>query len=220
MDYQIKAVLFDLDGVVIDSAMAIERFWKEWAEKENVALDEEKIRKYIHGRRGNETIDILFSDSTPETKESIQRSAIDYDEAMTPGVIKGLHELITHLHALNIPIGLVTSSHIKRATRMLQNNRLDKYFTAIISREDVQHGKPHPEPYLKMAEKLNIQPFECLVFEDADSGIQAALDAGMHVIAIGNQSFDKVVGIITDFTELALAEKQIQIKEIMLRLSV
>ena len=153
MDYLIKAVLFDLDGVVIDSTLAIEKFWKQWAEKENVVLDDEKIRKYVHGRRGIETIEILFSQSTPETKENIQRTAIDNDEAMAPGVIKGLYELITHLHALNIPIGLVTSSHIKRVHRMLKNNKLDHYFTAIISREDVQHGKPHPEPYLKKAKK-------------------------------------------------------------------
>lgn len=208
----IKAVIFDLDGVIIDSNPEIEKFWHRWATRENVVLTDELVRKHIHGRKGTETIQALFPHVAEATKQEIRHTADIFDNEMNPAAIAGVVLFIRLLRKQKITTGVVTSSHKSRMLNMLQKHGLAQSFFSFVTAHDVTKGKPDPEPYRKMSEVLDISPAQCLVFEDAVSGIHSAVAAGMHAIGIGNAIAEKAllaegaIQVIPDFTHLHLSE--------------
>lgn len=208
----IKAILFDLDGVILDSNPVIEAFWGGWAQKEGVEFNERVIKETIHGRTTWETIHTLFHQSDDARKQAIYDDGVAYDLRMKPALMPGVEDFLAALSARKLPFLLVTSSPHKRAWHFLKQHQLDRFFTDSITAEDVKKGKPDPEPYIKGAGKLGIQPEHCLVFEDSDSGITAALTAGMQVIALNNPVFqpDRVKWNIRNFEELLLLEKGLE----------
>jgi len=217
MQKTIKAVIFDLDGVIINSNPAIEKFWHRWAERTKRQLTRQNITEHIHGRKGVETLDALFNDTSTETKEAIIRDAIEFDSRMSPEPIKGINDFIQALFMLNIPMGLVTSSHKKRALLMLEKQSLSNNFEAHVTAEDVTNGKPHPQPYLIMAKKLNQAPEYCLVFEDAISGVQSAKAAGMEVIGINATAAENLIAngasyVSPNFKELTIEQNKLLLK--------
>lgn len=205
----IKAVLFDLDGVILDSNPVIEAFWGSWAEKEGVEFNERVIKETIHGRTTWETIHTLFHQSDATRKQEIYDDGVAYDLVMKPELVPGVENFMAALTDRRIPFMLVTSSPTKRAWHFLKQHRLDRFISDSITAEDVQRGKPAPEPYLKGAGKLGIDPANCLVFEDSDSGITSAITAGMQVIAVNNPEFrpDRVHWNIRNFEDLVLLDE-------------
>ena len=217
MQKTIKAVIFDLDGVIIDSNPEIEKFWHRWAAKTNRQLTRQNIIEHIHGRKGVETLDALFNDINAETKEAILRDANEFDSRMSPEPIPGIYHFIQALFKLNIPIGLVTSSHKKRALLMLEKQSLSNNFEEHVTAEDVTNGKPHPQPYLTMATKLNQAPEYCLVFEDAISGVQSAKAAGMEVVGINAMAAENLIAngasyVLPNFKELTIEQNKLLLK--------
>jgi sugar-phosphatase len=182
----IKAVIFDLDGVIINSNPAIESFWKSWTDRLSIELTPTLVREWIHGRKVYDTIYGIFDHLPQERKQAIIDDAYDFDSQMLPGSITGVVEFIQVLRETGVPTGVVTSSHHPRMLKMLEGIGIQDHFTHFVTAHDVQYGKPHPEPYRKMQEKMQLQCDECLVFEDAISGIQSATAAGMHSIGIGD----------------------------------
>jgi mannitol-1-/sugar-/sorbitol-6-phosphatase len=187
MNQSIKAIIFDLDGVIIDSNPAIVTFWNHWANQFGFDLTQDMILQWVYGRKVTATIEGLFSFTTREQQEAIKEAGYAFDAAMHPTGIEGVQDFVQRLKALDFPRGVATSSHKERMEQMLERVGLPHHFEYSITAHDVQKGKPDPEPYLKMAEKLNFAPVECLVFEDAISGVQSAVAAGMTCIGIGNQ---------------------------------
>lgn len=211
----IKAVIFDLDGVIIDSNPAIEAFWKSWADKESVLLTEALIREWIHGRKVGDTIRGLFDHLPEKKKKEIERSGYEFDSRMQPAAITGAVNFIRSLNELNIPIGVVTSSHHPRMSKMLGQLGIENSFTYFVTGLEVLHGKPHPEPYTKMHEKMNLHNTDCLVFEDAISGIQSAVAAGMDAIGIGSENAKQelltygATDVIADFKQISINQKEL-----------
>jgi len=187
MQYLIQAVIFDLDGVIVDSNPAIEEFWKNLANKHGIPLTQPQIRQWIHGRKIGDTLSGLFRHLSDSQLEEIRESAYLFDQNMHPGPISGIESFVQSLQALQIPTGIVTSSHQSRMQEMIRQLGLLQQFSHFVTAHDVSKGKPDPEPYLAMGTKMNIAPEHCLVFEDAISGIQSATGAGMHTIGIGNE---------------------------------
>jgi mannitol-1-/sugar-/sorbitol-6-phosphatase len=187
MTQPIKAIIFDLDGVIIDSNPAIVAFWSHWANQFGFELTQDMILQWVYGRKVTATIEGLFSFTSREQQEAIKEAGYAFDAAMHPTGIEGVQDFVQALKVLDFPRGVATSSHKERMEQMLQRIGLPHHFEYSITAHDVQKGKPDPEPYLKMAEKLNFAPSECLVFEDAISGVQSAIAAGMTCIGIGNQ---------------------------------
>lgn len=185
MQSLIQAVIFDLDGVIINSNPAIEEFWKNLANKHGIPLTEPLIRQWIHGRKIGDTLSGLFEHLSDKQLAEIRESAYLFDQHMQPGPIPGIESFLQSLQALQIPTGIVTSSHHSRMLEMITQLGLEEYFSHFVTAHDVNKGKPDPEPYLTMGAKMNIATEYCLVFEDAISGIQSATGAGMHVIGIG-----------------------------------
>ncbi|OYU55575.1 MAG: hypothetical protein CFE25_11725 [Chitinophagaceae bacterium BSSC1] len=187
MTQPIKAIIFDLDGVIIDSNPAIVAFWSHWANHYGFDLTQDMILEWVYGRKVTATIEGLFSFTTQDQQHTIKEAGYAFDAAMHPTGIEGVQEFVEALKALDFPRGVATSSHKERMEQMLQRIGLPHHFEYSITAHDVQKGKPDPEPYLKMAAKLGMEPSNCLVFEDAISGVQSAIATGMTCIGIGNQ---------------------------------
>jgi sugar-phosphatase len=174
------AILFDLDGVLVDSTRSVERQWRAWAREQGI--DQEKVMAIAHGVRTIEVIRAIAPhlDAETEVKKLESREAGDRDGVV---VMPGAVDLVRA-----IPEGrwcVVTSG-----TRLLASARLRLAGIPVpkvmITAEDVANGKPHPEPYLKGAELLGLNPAECLVIEDAPAGIQSAHSGGMKVIGLAS----------------------------------
>ena len=199
-------VLFDLDGVLVDSARVVVRTWHTWARTKG--LDAERFIEIAHGRRPAETLRLIAPDLDAES-EAAELERLEVND--TDGIleVEGALELLATL-----PEGgwtVVTSG-----SRALASGRmryvglpLPKHF---VTADDVENGKPHPEAYLKGAEILGASPETCVVIEDAPAGVQSAKAAGMRVVAVATthhkedlQEADVVLGALSEIRVLTQA---------------
>ncbi|MGH9495429.1 MAG: HAD family hydrolase [Candidatus Sulfotelmatobacter sp.] len=173
-----SALLFDLDGVLIDSTPAVARVWSNWATERG--FDPKEVVEHAHGRPSISTIRHFLPDSDHEleNREVEQREINDVQGII---VLPGAHEL---LKSLSPDRWTIATS----CTRRLAEVRLRAAGLPIpermVTSTDVTNGKPHPEPFLKAAAKLSVAPAECVVFEDVPAGIRAGKAAGARVIAL------------------------------------
>ncbi len=179
-----RGVLFDMDGVLVDSTGAVARVWSVWAGKHG--LDPETVVKIAHGRPSISTIRELLplGDHEAEDRE-VERLEIEDVEGIT--ALPGAAELLRLLPANQYAI--VTS-----ATRPLAEVRLRAAGLPVpenlVTARDAKRGKPHPDPYLMGAQLLRVPPVECVVIEDAPSGIRAGKAAGARVVALRTTASD------------------------------
>jgi sugar-phosphatase len=178
IEFRCSAILFDLDGVLIDSTRSVDRQWRAWARKKGI--DEEKVMAIAHGVRSIEVIRAVAPhlDAAPEVQWLESHEAEDQSDVT---VMPGAAELIRA-----IPDGhwcVVTSGTRYLATARLRLGGLPVP-KVLVTADDVTNGKPHPEPYLKGAELLGFKPADCLVIEDAPAGIRSGHAAGMKAIAL------------------------------------
>jgi sugar-phosphatase len=172
------AVLFDLDGVLVDSTRSVARQWRIWGRENN--LDPEQVVDTAHGRRTVETVRLLAPhlDAEAETKRIEEREASDTEGV---SVMPGASELLASIGDGRWCV--VTSGTRYLASSRLRVGRLPTP-RVLISADDVTQGKPHPEPYLMGAQRLGMIPAQCVVVEDAPAGLQAAHAAGMKAIGL------------------------------------
>jgi mannitol-1-/sugar-/sorbitol-6-phosphatase len=203
-NFESTAILFDLDGVLVDSTGSVTRQWRRWAEEQN--LDPDEVVEIAHGVR---TIEIvrrlaLHLDAEAETLRLEKREADDHEGV---SVMPGAAELLKA-----IPEGrwcVVTSGtrYLAKSRLKLANLPTPK---VLVSADDVSKGKPHPEPYLMGAKLLGMNPGECLVIEDAPAGIRAAHAGEM-----------KAIGITSTYPEPELQEADAVIRKLaQIRVSV
>lgn len=176
--FDCAAILFDLDGVLVDSTRSVTRQWSRWA-KEN-HIDPQRVVEIAHGVR---TIEIVrqLAPHLDAAAEVIRIEKREADDQEGVAVMPGAAELLE-----SIPEGrwcVVTSGTRYLATARLKLANLPTP-RVLVSANDVSKGKPDPEPYLMGAKLLRINPAECLVIEDAPAGIRAAHAGGMKAIAI------------------------------------
>src|ERR1700727_566734 len=178
MIFSTKALLFDMDGVLLYSAPAVERVWHAWALTHG--LDPADVVEQAHGRRSIETIRAVAPELDAE-KENTVVEQMEIDDKDGVIALPGATDLLSILPVDHFAI--VTS-----ATRPLALARLGYAGLPvpmhIITADDVVHGKPSPEPYLKGATLLGFTANDCLVFEDTPAGIAAARAAGAQAIAL------------------------------------
>jgi sugar-phosphatase len=179
-----RGVLFDLDGVLVDSTPAVARVWAGWARTHG--FDPDEVVKKAHGRPSITTIRELLpgADHAAEDREVERREVADI-EGVVP--LPGAMEL---LQALPLERWAIVTS----CTRPLAGVRIraaglpkPRY---LVTSTDVKHGKPDPEPYLKGAQLLDVSASECIVIEDAPAGIQAGKAAGARVVALRTTASD------------------------------
>jgi sugar-phosphatase len=172
-----QALLFDLDGVLINSVPAVVRAWTRWAQTNG--LDPHKVLHGIHGRPSIASIRELLPDADHVAENRIlEQAEIDDIEGIVP--LPGVRELLAALPAERWAI--VTSCTRRLALVRLRAAGLPLPGT-LVTATDIEQGKPHPEPYQKGAAGLGFVPQQCIVFEDALAGIASGKAAGARVIA-------------------------------------
>ena len=177
-ELECDAVLFDLDGVLVDSATCVERHWRRWAAQHH--LDSDEIMRFAHGRPTVETIRLV----APRLPAETEAARLDAGEAVdTDGVVavEGAAQLVCSLPPNAWAIA--TSGTRNTALTRLRHTGVPLP-SVLVTADDVEHGKPDPEAYLLAAARLNVAPEKCVVVEDAPAGIAAAHAAGMRVIAL------------------------------------
>jgi beta-phosphoglucomutase family hydrolase len=183
-----KAVLFDWDGVVIDSSPQHERSWELLAAAESLPLPEGHFKRGF-GKK-NETIipDILGWARDPAEIQRLARlKEKTYRRLVAESgvnILPGARELLAALRAENIPCAVASSTPRENLDAIFAATGLDACFDAVVCGDDVENGKPAPDIFLLAAKKLGVAPGDCVVIEDAHAGIEAALRAGMPVLAV------------------------------------
>ncbi len=178
--FSCDAVLFDLDGVLVDSAAVVERTWRRWAARHG--LDPAEVIRAAHGRRTIETVRLL----APHLAADDEVAALAASESTeTDGVheVLGARELLESLPPRSWAV--VTSGIRAVAELRLRHTRLPTP-PVLVTADQVRHGKPHPEGFLAAAARLGVDPARCVVVEDTPPGIEAAHAGGIRVVAIAS----------------------------------
>ncbi|MEE3176160.1 MAG: HAD family phosphatase [Verrucomicrobiota bacterium] len=183
--------LFDWDGVIIDSHNQHENSWSKLAEEENEVLPDDFF-KMTFGMRNENIIPNFFGNWIDVTnQEEVTRLADRKEEIYREIIISdgieplpGVRNLLQSLKSEEIACSIASSTPIANIETVMGMIGLSDYFDAITAAEDVSNGKPNPEVFLKAAEKIKVDPKNCVVFEDAHVGIEAGLAANMQVIAV------------------------------------
>ena len=180
--------LFDWDGVIIDSSAQHEASWERLAAEERRAFPPDHFKKGF-GMKNEIIIPKMLgwtSDPSEVSRLSLRKEAIYRDIVRERGIepLAGVREFLECLRTAAVPCAIASSTHRENIDLSLAKMGLGGFFSAIVTAEDVSHGKPHPEPYLKAAEKASRDPRHCIVLEDALMGIEAGVAAGCKVVAV------------------------------------
>jgi HAD superfamily hydrolase (TIGR01509 family) len=177
----IKAALFDLDGVLIDSETLYTQFWENVGKSHKLPSP-----TFAYDIKGTTLIDILtthFPD--PEVRADVDRLLHKFENEIVYPIFPGALEFVDELRRQGVKTVIVTSSDNKKMDFLFaQHPDFPSHFDAVVTAADVTHSKPHPEPYLVGAAKVGVAPEECLVFEDSFQGLESGRSAGCRVVGI------------------------------------
>jgi beta-phosphoglucomutase family hydrolase len=210
----IKAVIFDMDGVLVESEHIHIEAEQQTLLKHGVRISADELHKYtgttaefmftelIKNYRLKTTFERMFNE-----KEEILFKLLEKETRPTKGVI----DLLKRLKRKGIKLAIASSSHRKLIDYVLRRLDIGRLFDFVVSAEDIAHSKPNPEIFLKSARGLKVESVECLVVEDAKLGIEAAKNAGMKVIGYrnlhsGDQDLSRADMIVYDFSRLSVEE--------------
>jgi len=203
------AVLFDMDGVIVDSNPYHKVALREFCTKHGYNLTEEDLRTRIYGRTNRGWITSLFGEIPEEQlkqygdeKEALYRKLYDKDIR----AVNGIEGFLESLDRLGIARGIGTSAPRANVDFTLSRTGLSRFFEVILDESFVSRGKPDPEIYLKTAAALGFHPSACIVIEDSLAGVESGLAAGSQVVAITTthtrEELTHAHLIIDDFTQL------------------
>lgn len=207
-----KAYLFDLNGTMIDDMQYHIKAWHRILNELGANISLERMRDECYGKN-NELLDRMFPGRYTEeekNKMSLEKEK-QYQQEFKPHLqlLPGLSEFLEKAHQTGIKMAIGSAAIMFNIDFVLDGLNIRHYFDAIVSADDVKDSKPNPETYLKCAAALNIEPKDCLVFEDAPKGVEAALNAGMESVVITlmheKEDFNKypnIVSFIKDYRGL------------------
>ncbi|HJV60557.1 MAG TPA: HAD family phosphatase [Albitalea sp.] len=211
----VAALLFDLDGTLIDSMPHHHVAWQEWHRRRGLAFDEDGFFSATAGRANAEIMRTLVPGRTAEDylamadeKEALYREIASHSLEL----IHGFHALRDAARARGLKLAICTASTPENMALAFERFGLDAQMDTVVSPADGVRGKPHPDIFLEAATRLGVAPAECIVFEDAPLGIEAARRAGMPAVALTTtlpdsefMAFDNIVAIVPDLTAIDLA---------------
>jgi len=184
-----RAVIWDMDGVIADTAPYHLKAWQDVFQKRGVKFTEEDFRRHF-GQRNDTIIRTTLGggispseiDVIAEEKEANYRQRVRQNIRPLPGAVKLIRSLKEH----GFGVALATSAPIENIQLVMRGLGIEDSFQAIVSGREVKEGKPSPQGFLLAAKKLGVEPGNCIVIEDAPAGITAAKRAGMHCLAVTN----------------------------------
>jgi len=200
--HNIKAVIFDLDGVLVDTAKYHYLAWRQLAEELNIQFslqDNERLK----GVSRMQSLEIILEignlkldfDTKIELAKKKNTWYVEYISKLSPkDILPGVIGFLESIKTYGIKVALGSAS--KNSMLILDKLNLTNYFDSIIDGTKVSKAKPDPEVFLKGAEALKVFPSECIVFEDAEAGVEAAINAGMYCIGIGSKNILKKANLV------------------------
>jgi beta-phosphoglucomutase family hydrolase len=211
-----RAFIFDMDGTIVDNMAFHTQSWIRFFEQRGMAIDGDEFFRTTAGRQGKEIIrshlgEDLHDDAVKAL--NLEKEAV-YRELYGPHrkTVAGFDALIASAREAGIKLAVATAAPVGNIEFTLDGLDLRRHFDAIVGAADVARGKPHPDGFLLAAEKLGASPQECIVFEDAPLGVEAARNAGMRCVVLSTTlpaaafaHFDNVIAIAPDFAALDLA---------------
>lgn len=205
----IRALIFDMDGVIIDSNPLHRAAWSEYTRRHSVEMTE-AMQQRMYGKRNDEIIRDFLGNHLSEPEVFAHGAAKEalYREMMKPhaaeALVPGIREFLAR-HA-KLKLALATNAEPPNVDFVLDSTGLRSFFPVIVNGHQVSNPKPHPEIYLRVADLLSLSPADCVVFEDSYTGVQAGLAAGMRVVGVSTTHGDLpgVSLLIADFRDPAL----------------
>ncbi len=183
----IRAFIFDMDGVIVDSNPLHRIAWEEYNRRHGIKTTEEMHRR-MYGKRNDRIVRDFFGESLSEDEvfaHGAQKEAL-YRKMLGPGLeaalVPGVRDFLQRHRG--IPIAMATNAEPANVDFVLGDAGLREYFSAIVDGHQVANPKPNPEVYLRAAELLGVAPEYCVVFEDSHAGVQAGIAAGMRVVGV------------------------------------
>ncbi|ALI99385.1 HAD family hydrolase [Rufibacter tibetensis] len=208
-----KAFLFDMNGTMIDDMDFHTEAWHKILNNDlQGSFSREEVKEQMYGKN-SEVLARFFGEDRFTQEEadelSVQKEKIYQKEYISHlRLIKGLDVFLKKAAEQNIKMAIATAAITFNIDFVVDNLDIRSYFDALVSADDVTKSKPHPETFLKAAEGLGVDPKDCLVFEDAPKGVEAALNAGMDCLVITTMhskdefpAYDNIIGFVEDYTD-------------------
>jgi len=210
------AVIFDMDGVLIDSNPFHLQIWRDFLIRQRVAYDPELLPAQIFGQRDDKALRMFLGADLRQ--EQVQRWSeeleANFREVFRPHAhaLPGVKALIEECLEAGIPMAVASSAMKKNVEFVVDALKFNSYFESVVSGDEVSHPKPDPEIYLLAAEHLGVDPRHAVAFEDSFIGIEAVVDAGMKCVAIASTFSEQELReetranqVVRSFEELNLA---------------
>lgn len=199
---QLKAALFDLDGVVFDTEPQYTVFWGEQCRlyhPEHPGLEQE-----IKGSTLTQIYNCWFNGPLLKEQPVITERLNAYEQQMSYDFIEGFIAFVDDLHKNGVKTAVVTSSNLPKMENVYRKQPGFKLlFDAILTSEDFEHSKPNPDCYLKAAQKLGVKPDECAVFEDSVNGLRSGMAAKMKVVGLLTTN---PIGVVAPLSDLQVSD--------------
>lgn len=208
------AVIFDMDGTMINNMAYHKKAWKEFARRHGFDFTEEEFKEKFSGKKNDQIFAGIFGSDLPpdeairygEEKEAIYREL--YAADIEP--VAGLHHLIETMQKAGKKVAVATTAPKDNRDFGFKALQLEDVFAVVLGEEHVTNGKPHPEIYLETAKRLEVAPERCLVFEDSPAGVASGKAAGMIVVGIltthSEEELKDADYLVHDFTSVTFRE--------------
>jgi len=210
-----RALIFDMDGTIVDNMAFHTQSWITFFERRGHAIDADAFFRATAGRQGGEIIRSHFGEHLLDDEVlslNHEKEAV-YRELYAPHrkAVEGFEDLIADAKSQGIALAVGTAAPPANVEFTLDGLDLRRHFDAIVGATDVARGKPHPDVFLEAAKRCGAEPADCIVFEDAPLGVEAARRAGMRAVVLTTTlpaeafaEFDNVIAIVPDFSQLSL----------------
>lgn len=212
----LRGVVFDFDGVIVDSHPAHKRAWRKFLASVGKTASEEELQFVLDGRKRDDILRHFLGDLDPELmmRYGHRKEQLFPEEAGDIQTVDGLLSFLEDLEDAGAAIGVASSGSSSRVNFLLDQLDLKKHFPVIVTGDEVAEGKPDPAIFLKAARNLQIGPSELLAVEDAVSGVRAAKSAGMKCLGIAPDNRMSILlnagadHVVPSFVSLSLGELQ------------
>lgn len=208
-----QAFVFDMDGTIVDNMAFHTDSWLAFFARRGQVLDADEFFRATAGRQGGEIMRAYLGEQLSDEEVGLlnhEKESV-YRELYAPHrrTVAGFDALIARAEAEGVKLAVATAAPPANIAFTLDGLGLRKHFDAVVGAADVARGKPHPDVFLKAAERCGVLPEHCIVFEDAPLGVEAARRAGMRCVVLTTTlppsaftDFDNVIAIVRDFSEL------------------
>ena len=212
-----RAFIFDMDGTIVDNMAFHTDSWLAFFARRGKTYDPDTFFRETAGAQGREILRERLGPEIPDDEIAVlaQEKDVLYREMYAPhrAAIHGFEGFVTQARDAGVKLAVATSAPPANIVFTLDELDLRRHFDAVVGAADVARGKPHPDVFLKAADKLGVAPGDCIVFEDAPMGVEAARRAGMKAVVITTtlpaaafREFDNIVRIVAHYEELNVGD--------------